>query len=144
MTHPVEPLVFTVPEYAALPESHFRDLFAAQYDGETEVRVPFGRIDVVASIPFGSLDRRGSQYFLGLLAIEVEPVATWQHGVRQALAYAAQLSQMKKPYKAKPAIAIYGEIQPAMLRKIKRQTRRLCEVFIFDNARWRHVNEVGE
>ena len=126
------------------PESYYRGLFASQYDGEVEVRVPFGRVDVVAYVPWGSKDRWGSQPALGALAIEVEPVATWRHGVRQALAYAAQVSHDRKPYKYKPAVALYGDIGPRMLRKIKRQTRWLCEVFVFDGGRWRHVNEVGE
>lgn len=126
------------------PESHYRDLFAAQYDGEIEVRVPFGRVDVVAFISLGSKDRWGSEPALGALAIEVEPIKTWQHGVRQALAYAMQLSEARKPYKYKPAVALYGEMSASVLKRIKRQTRRLCEVFIYQGDRWQHMNEVGE
>lgn len=72
--------------YDAEPESYYRDLLAEHVGGETEVRLPFGRADVVTETH----------------AFEVEPISRWRKGVAQALQYAAQVPQ-------RGAIALYGD-----------------------------------
>lgn len=72
--------------FATLPESHYRDLLAKQVGGKTEVRLPFGRADVLTDTHI----------------YEVEPIGNWRHGAAQALQYAAQVTQ-------RGALAVYGD-----------------------------------
>src|ERR1039457_5760597 len=76
---------FTTATFTSLPESYYRDLLAKQVGGKTEVRLPFGRADVLT-------DTR---------IYEVEPIRNWRHGAGQALQYAAPVTQ-------RGALAVYG------------------------------------
>lgn len=74
-------------------ESHYRDLLAKQVGGRTEVRLPFGRADVMTDTTVW----------------EVEPASHYPAGVRQALQYAIQSG-------LRGALAAYG--QPAKAEKV--------------------------
>lgn len=70
---------------ATLLEHLLRDDLARHLDGCTEARVPYGRADVATETH----------------VIEVEPLRSWRHGIRQALAYAAQCDLA-------PGLALFG------------------------------------
>lgn len=59
----------------ALPESHYRDLFAKQHNGRTEVTLP---------------DKTRADIITETHAVEVEFAASWKNSVGQALNYAFQ------------------------------------------------------
>lgn len=129
-----------------LPESVYRDLFVRQYDGVPEVRVPFGRIDVVATaVTSAGIARNGEPYtvWLSRLVVEVEPLASWQHGVRQALAYAAiTVGRKRHPLgegRYSPAVAIYGDIAEPLARRLFRQTHPYIELFLLSGTTWVHI-----
>lgn len=96
-----------------LPESAYRDLFAAQYRGKIEVRVPLGRIDVLTT-----------DY-----AVEVEPYGTWRHGARQALGYGEQVRQQA-------ALAIYGDIDWKACPAVHLHLRGLLKLFVLSDTKW--------
>ena len=58
-----------------LLEHRLRDELATQLGGITEAQLPYGRADVLTKDT----------------VFEVEPAENWRHGVRQVLAYAAQV-----------------------------------------------------
>jgi hypothetical protein len=58
-----------------LLEHRLRDNLATQLGGITEAQLPYGRADVLTKDT----------------VFEVEPAENWRHGVRQVLAYAAQV-----------------------------------------------------
>lgn len=68
-----------------LLEHRLRDDLARQLDGCTEPKLPYGRADIATETH----------------AIEVEPLKSWRHGIRQALAYAAQCDLA-------PGLALFG------------------------------------
>lgn len=68
-------------------ESAWRDALASRLNGETEVRLPHGRADVVTR----------SQ------AIEVDRASKWKEGLGQALYYGEATGK-------KPTVAIFGEL----------------------------------
>lgn len=70
---------------ATLLEHQLRDDLARHLDGCTEARLPYGRADVATETH----------------VIEVEPLKSWRHGIRQALAYAAQCELA-------PGLALFG------------------------------------
>lgn len=85
---------------SAEPES-YRNLLAEQTGGETEVRLLFGRCDVLT----------------GTHVFEVEPTTSWRTGAGQALQYASQLEQQG-------ALALYGN--PAVLPRVWSDLVRLA------------------
>lgn len=115
-------------------ESVYRDLFAAQYGGQIEVKLRMGRADVVAPLPS---DFGWYRQFDGAtrLVVEVEPLKTWQHGIRQVLAYGAQMKD------AAPALAVYGRLTSEKLAQIVRRAEGLCAVFALHGNRWELVTE---
>lgn len=77
-----------------LLEHRLRDDLARKLGGVTEAVLPYGRPDVLTA----------SQ------VIEVEPLKSWRHGVRQVLAYSQQTD-------LPPVLALFGRIdQPGVLR----------------------------
>lgn len=103
-------------------ESLVRDHFAHWMGGRVEVRVPFGRVDVVTETH----------------VVEVEPVATWREGGRQALAYCAQL-------RLTPALAIFGDCPAALLDVICAAANEVdMDVFVLDGGEWWHIDYVEE
>ncbi len=70
-----------------LEEHRLRDKLAAQLGGITEAVLPYGRADVLTTTA----------------VFEVETAKKWRDGVRQALAYSAQIG-------LPPAIALFGTI----------------------------------
>jgi hypothetical protein len=105
----------------SIPEALVRDHFAATFDGRTEVRTTFGRVDVV----------------LGDLVVEVEPFRTWRHGVRQALAYAQESGKL-------PGVAIYGAMSRVDAGRIWDQCSGLVTVYLLDGTRWRKVAQASD
>jgi len=104
------------------PEATYRDLFVAQYDGVAEVRLAFGRADVVSA---------------GIV-VEVEPFATWRSGIRQALAYAAMTPWRHLP-KLEPAVAIYGDLVGDTAIDLYLRTRDYLRLYLFNEGTWHHV-----
>lgn len=100
----------------ALPESVYRDLFAAQFRGTIEHPVPLGRIDV--------LTKRN--------AVEVEPFGRWRVGARQALTYAAQVSR-------RPAIATYGQLDQMDCLKMIERVGDLMDIFVLAGTSWEQL-----
>lgn len=79
-------------------EHRLRDVLAAQLGGITEAVLPFGRADVLTANA----------------VFEVEPYKTWRNGVRQALAYSAQIG-------LPPAVALFGNVtRPGMLAVLEK------------------------
>lgn len=70
-----------------LLEHRLRDKLATKLGGITEAQLPYGRVDVLTKDT----------------VFEVEPAENWRHGVRQVLAYAAQVG-------LPPAIALFGTV----------------------------------
>jgi hypothetical protein len=70
---------------ATIPEHVLRDQLAKQVQGVTEASLSYGRADVLTATA----------------VFEVEPVRTWRHGVRQALAYSAECG-------LPPSLALFG------------------------------------
>lgn len=70
-----------------LLERRLRDKLATQLGGITEAQLPYGRADVLTKDT----------------VFEVEPAENWRHGVRQVLAYAAQVG-------LPPAVALFGTV----------------------------------
>ena len=126
----------------SLPESVYRDLFAQQFNGLVEVRVPFGRVDVVATgITANGTYPNGLAYsqLWSRQVVEVEPVTRWQHAVRQALAYSAITTQGQHVLgrgRFAPAIALYGQIPRVLAAKIQKQTQDVCRLFLLDGTAW--------
>ena len=102
----------------SIRESVLRDHFAARYIvSRTEVRTDFGRVDVIADG----------------FAVEVEPVARWRHGVRQALAYSKETG-------LHPAVALYGDISADLATHIYRKCSAAhVTVFLLDRRRWYRI-----
>jgi hypothetical protein len=70
-----------------LLEHRLRDNLATQLGGITEAQLPYGRADVLTKDT----------------VFEVEPAENWRYGVRQVLAYAAQVG-------LPPAVALFGTV----------------------------------
>lgn len=100
----------------SIRESVVRDHFAATFHGCTEVPTDFGRIDVE----------------LPTEVVEVEPFASWRHGVRQALAYAQETGK-------RPAVAVYGSIPASEALAMWRKCSGLVALYILDHHRWVRV-----
>lgn len=106
----------------AIREAVVRDHFANRYvRARVEVRTTFGRIDVETPD----------------MVVEVEPFATWRHGVRQALAYAQETGK-------RPAVAIYGAMTPAEAARIWDQCGGLVTVFLLDHHRWVRIRSAEQ
>jgi hypothetical protein len=103
-------------------EHRVRDHFAARYvRAKTEARMDFGRVDVMTEE----------------FAVEVEPFATWKHGVRQALAYAQESGK-------RPAVAIYGDITGNEATRVWNQCAGLVTVFLLDGDRWYRIRSAEQ
>jgi hypothetical protein len=130
----------------ALAERDYRDLLALQFGGQIEVRVPFGRVDVVVDVlGLWVQEANGRRAIPSLLAVEVEPFGSWREGVRQALAYAPQVTrgEGRQKRKARPALAIYGEIPAAAARAIKASLTDLhVELFVLDGLVWTPIGRI--
>lgn len=120
-----------------LPEAAYRDLFAYQFKGVRETPLSFGRADVTFSE--GMVDR--------IFVVEVEPYATWRHGVRQALAYSAMTGKRnvvggwsRTPTYA-PALATYGQITREMAQDLYDKTRGTLALFLLEEMTWRQITD---
>lgn len=104
-------------------ESKVRDHFAARYvNAQTEVRTPFGRVDVVA---------RG-------YVIEVKHYPQWRRAVRQALAYSKETGLA-------PAVAVYGDMTAdEAVRLYEECDRSEITVFLLSGRRWRQVQSLDD
>jgi hypothetical protein len=104
-------------------ESHYRDLLAKQVDGQVEVRLPFGRADVLTDTT----------------VYEVEPTRRWRLGAAQALQYAAQIPQ-------RGALALYGN--PEALADAYSELEALppprIELWWLDGERFVRVDSLGQ
>lgn len=106
----------------AIKESRVRDHFASRYvRARMEVSTAFGRIDVMTPE----------------FAIEVEPFATWKHGVRQALAYAQETG-------LRPAVALYGDMTPNEAARVWDLCSGLVTVFLLDHTRWTRIRSAEQ
>jgi hypothetical protein len=109
--------------FPSLPESHYRDLLARQLGGQVEVKLTFGRADVVTETH----------------VFEVEPATRWRLGARQALQYAAQVPQ-------RGALAVYGD--SADLLQMFTQIRLLpepgLEFWWFDGDEFTLIEHVSD
>jgi hypothetical protein len=105
------------------PESHYRDLLAKQVAGETEVRLPFGRCDVLT----------------GTTVYEVEPIARWRVGAAQALQYGGQVEQ-------RAALALYGraEALPDVWLELSRLPAPGLELWWFADCKFVVVSSYEE
>jgi hypothetical protein len=98
-------------------ESVVRDHFAARYaHPRIEHKTEFGRIDVVVDG----------------MAVEVEPVRRWRHGVRQAFAYSKETGLA-------PALALYGDVDARLSWEIYRLVGRRLALFMLHRRRWYRV-----
>lgn len=103
-------------------EAIVRDHFASRYvRAKVEVKTTFGRIDVVTDE----------------FVVEVEPFATWRHGVRQALAYAQETGK-------KPAIAVYGDIDRYAGAKMWQDCAGLVTIFMLSYRTWTRVRNLQQ
>jgi hypothetical protein len=103
-------------------ESIVRDHFASRYvRARVEVRTTFGRIDVMTDE----------------FVVEVEPFATWRHGVRQALAYAQETGK-------RPAVAVYGDIDSHSGARMWRDCAGLVTIFMLDHRTWTRVRSIKQ
>ena len=84
-----------------LLEHRLRDNLATQLGGITEAQLPYGRADVLTKDT----------------VFEVEPAENWRHGVRQVLAYAAQVG-------LPPAVALFGTVAAEKDARRLRATQR--------------------
>lgn len=105
-----------------IKEHIVRDHFASRFvRARVEVRTTFGRIDVETPD----------------MVVEVEPFATWRHGVRQALAYAQETGK-------RPAVAIYGDMTAGEAARIWEQCGGLVIVYLLDHHRWVRIRSAGQ
>ncbi len=101
-------------------EAIVRDHFASRYvRAKVEVRTTFGRIDVLTDE----------------FVVEVEPFTTWRHGVRQALAYAQETGK-------KPAVAVYGDIDPHAGARMWHDCAGLVTIFMLDYRTWTRIRSL--
>lgn len=101
-------------------EAQYRDELAAQIGGTIEVRLDFGRCDIMH-------DAHG--------VFEVEPYQGWRHGVQQALAYSALADVTGN-------IAIYGVPsgeKAAVIFDVLRKSTKLQLWLRNETGEWVHV-----
>ena len=105
-----------------LPEVHYQKLLQQQFGGYREVKLPFGRPDLVTDNPS--------------YVWEVEPAARWRHGASQVLSYAAQVE-------SSPDLALYGDAQSKEVLDIY---LGLCEIktpialWWWDQVCWKSID----
>ena len=99
-------------------ESLVRDHLNQVLFGRTEYPVPFGRVDILT-------DR---------YAVEVEPYESWQHGARQALAYAMQTQRQ-------PLLAVYGSMTTNDIARMSRRCSGMLTLWVLDHDRWKDLSD---
>ena len=113
-----------------LLEHRLRDNLATQLGGITEAQLPYGRADVLTKDT----------------VFEVEPAENWRHGVRQVLAYAAQVG-------LPPAVALFGTVAAERMLAVYEQlsggqwaTRPPVPVALWwwDERTWRPITGRGK
>lgn len=113
-----------------LLEHRLRDKLAAQIGGITEAVLPYGRADVLTAQS----------------VFEVEPAQHWRNGVRQALAYSAQVA-------LPPSVALFGKMSLdgmlAVYEKLSggqfaRRSATPVALWWWDGSRWQHVTGRGK
>ena len=113
-----------------LLEHRLRDELATQLGSITEAQLPYGRTDVLTKDT----------------VFEVEPAENWRHGVRQVLAYAAQVG-------LPPAVALFGAVATERMLAVHEQlsggqwaTRPPVPVALWwwDEHTWLHITSRGE
>lgn len=103
----------------SIEEHRLRDVLAIEMNGLVEVAIgPFGRADVLTAA----------------LAIEVEPMRSWRHGLRQASAYALGTGLT-------PGLALFGQATRDRWLKIHHELRDgPVRLFAWTGTRWTEIS----
>ncbi len=102
------------------PESVVRDQLARQINGVIEVKLPYGRADVMTKTH----------------VFEVEHLDTYRAGIRQVLAYSVQAA-------VPPALAVFGRAARERVLKLYlelRDNKPKIELWWHDGWHWRHIS----